>query len=315
MGWFEWRPYVPVWKRRARAQKEMNRLKRKGVAVQGVQPRGRSISETFWGRSWCAHLEKFSDFANRLPRGRSYVRNGSVCHLEVAKGKIEAIVSGSELYDVKVTVSELPRTVWADVKRRCSRGIGSLLELLQGRLSDAVMSVVTDRDRGLFPKPREIRLSCSCPDWATMCKHVAAVLYGVGVRLDEKPELLFLLRGVDAHELVAEGAQLPVPARKGGRRIADSALSEVFGIELAGSESAPLGEAPRGGDIKALRLRFGMSRMEFARLIGVSAPAIGLWEKRTGAVRMQARGRRGWDGAKGLTREEAWKRVSTDGRP
>jgi len=56
---------------------------------------------------------------------------------------------------------------------------------------------------GLFPSPAEIKLSCSCPDWADMCKHVASALYGVGARLDQKPQLLFVLRGVDENELIA----------------------------------------------------------------------------------------------------------------
>ena len=199
MGWggygygSGWRPYVSVAERRRRAAKKMDALRKKGVDVQPVVIEGRKIAKSFWGEAWCGHLESFSDFENRLPRGRSYVRNGSVCHLAVAKGRIEAKVSGSELYNVKVAVKTLPGKQWSAIKRRCSGQIGSLLELLQGRLSDHVMAVVTDRQDGLFPAPKEISFECSCPDWAVMCKHVAAVLYGVGARLDARPELLFLL--------------------------------------------------------------------------------------------------------------------------
>ena len=175
----------------AGGRRKMDALRKKGVNVQPVVIEGRKIAKSFWGEAWCGHLESFSDFENRLPRGRSYVRNGSVCHLAVAKGRIEAKVSGSELYNVKVAVKTLPGKRWNAVKGRCSGQIGSLLELLQGRLSDHVMAVVTDRQDGLFPSPKEISFECSCPDWAVMCKHVAAVLYGVGARLDAKPELLF----------------------------------------------------------------------------------------------------------------------------
>jgi uncharacterized Zn finger protein len=214
----------------------MEKLRKKGLNIQPVEIEGGKIARTFWGKAWCDHLESFSDYDNRLPRGRTYVRNGSVCHLDIAKGEVNAMVSGSELYKVRVSIKTLARKRWVDVKNRCAGQIGSLLELLQGRLSKNVMAVVTDRKKGLFPMPREISLRCNCPDWASMCKHVAAVLYGVGARLDESPELLFLLRGADHEELISTevGVATAAGATKSGRkRIADDALADVFGIEMS----------------------------------------------------------------------------------
>jgi uncharacterized Zn finger protein len=242
-----WAPYVPVAERRRKAAKKMDSLRKKGVDVQPITIDGRKIAKSFWGEAWCEHLESFSDFANRLPRGRSYVRNGSVCHLAVAKGKIEAKVSGSELYDVQISIKTLAPKKWSAVKARCGGQIGSLLELLQGRLSDQVMAVVTDRKEGLFPLPGEISMHCSCPDWATMCKHVAAVLYGVGSRLDSKPEMLFLLRGVNHEELIEADAEKAVTAatsRGKSKRLATAALDEVFGIQI---DTAGAGAASNGG--------------------------------------------------------------------
>ena len=213
MAWYgygDWKPYVPVAQRRQQAKRKMEALRKKGVDIQPVEIEGRKIAKTFWGEAWCEHLESFSDFANRLPRGRTYVRNGSVCHLAITKGHIEAKVCGSELYTVKITIKPLAEKKWKAIKSRSSGQIGSLLELLQGRLSDHVMEVVTDRKEGLFPLPGEMTLVCSCPDWATMCKHVAAVLYGVGARLDDKPELLFTLRGVNHEELIETDAEQAV---------------------------------------------------------------------------------------------------------
>ena len=227
----EWRPYVPAGVRRARARREMDKLRRKGKNIQPVEIEGRTIARSFWGKRWCDHLESFSDYANRLPRGRTYVRNGSVCHLEIHSGRIDAIVSGSELYDVTIRIGTLKAAVWKSIKTRCSGRIGSMLELLQGKLSKQVMGVVTDREHGLFPKPGEIRFDCSCPDWATMCKHVASVLYGVGSRLDDRPESLFLLRGVDTAELIATGMALPGDAATDDA-LADDALAGIFGIDL-----------------------------------------------------------------------------------
>lgn len=246
MSRYGWRPYVPVAMRQARAWKKMETLRKKGVCIQPVKIEGRKIAQSFWGEAWCDHLEKFSDFENRLPRGRAYVRNGSVCHLEIAQGAISAMVSGSELYNVNITIQQLPSKKWAQVKARCAGQIGSLLELLQGRLSKSVMAVVTDRDNGLFPRPKEISLRCSCPDWAVMCKHVAAVLYGVGARLDESPELLFLLRGVDHEELISAEADVAVvtraPQGEAHLRIAESDLAHLFGIEMTEAEAGAFPE-------------------------------------------------------------------------
>ncbi len=241
MNW-GWQPYVKVSTRKAQAKQQMNNLRKKGVTVQPVSIEGRKIATTFWGTAWCNHLEKFSDYANRLPRGRTYVRNGSVCHLEIAQGQIKAIVSGSSLYDVLIKIEPLPEHKWTEVKKRCAGEISSLLELLKGKFSTAVMTAVTEKNTGLFPLPTEIQLDCSCPDWATMCKHVAAVLYGVGARLDSQPELIFTLRAVDQTELIAESTDLMQGDDKSGKssRFVDDDLGAVFGIEFA---DEPTGKA------------------------------------------------------------------------
>jgi len=235
MAWYGWAPYVPVAQRRSSAKRKMAELRKKGVDIQPVEIEGRTIARTFWGKGWCDHLESFSDYENRLPRGRTYVRNGSVCHLAISKGKIEAKVSGSEIYDLLIQIEPLAAAKWKSIKRRCTGQIGSLVELLQGRLSDSVMEVVTDRRNGLFPLPHEISLDCDCPDWAIMCKHVAAVLYGAGTRLDTQPELLFKLRGVNHEELIDADAAINVGSRKRSgqsKRLKTDDLSDVFGIDL-----------------------------------------------------------------------------------
>jgi uncharacterized Zn finger protein len=238
----QWKRYVPMAERRENAEAAMEKIARSGKTVQPVRIEGRAIARTFWGKAWCAHLESYSDFENRLPRGRTYVRNGSVCHLEILPGKVHAQVSGSDLYTVDIGIAPLRAAAWKKIKSRCVGGISSILDLLQGRLSEGIMKVVTDRDAGLFPKPKEIQMQCSCPDWAAMCKHVAAVLYGVGARLDASPELLFRLRGVNHEELIGAPAEAAVEAvlRKGTRRrIKESDLGEVFGVEI---ESAAVGK-------------------------------------------------------------------------
>jgi uncharacterized Zn finger protein len=234
MGWnYGFKPYVPVAQRRAAAAREVAKRSKKGQPVSPVRIEGRSIASTFWGQAWCTNLESYSDFANRLPRGRTYVRNGSVVHLQIDKGRIKALVSGSELYEIQIDVAALPKQNWLALKKQCAGKIGTLVELLQGKLSKAVMEIMTDRDRGLFPKPKEIQMRCSCPDFAGMCKHVAAAMYGVGNRLDSSPKLLFVLRAVEHMELIEQAVSTaPIRARSSAPTIATDDLGAIFDIEI-----------------------------------------------------------------------------------
>ena len=226
-----WPEYTPVAQRKADATNVAKALKKKGKVLSPVTASpGRKVANTFWGQAWCDHLESFSDYANRLPRGRSYARNGSVLHLAIQPGHIEALVSGSRTYKISISVKPLSKKKWQALKDNCAGDIGSVLELLQGKISDNVMVAVCDRNNGLFPSPEEIHLDCNCPDWAALCKHLAAVMYGVGVRLDESPELLFLLRGVDYEELIA--TELAIDTTSSTDNELGGSLSDIFGIEI-----------------------------------------------------------------------------------
>lgn len=234
MSYNDWAPYVSVAKRRARAQRAMAKLRKQGKHIEPVEIEGRKIARSFWGEGWCKQLEQFSDYDNRLPRGRTYVRNGSVAHLAISKGKIEAIVSGSTLYHVDIAVKPLARKKWEILCQQCTGQIGSMLELLQGQLSNQVMQIVADPNTGLFPDPNEITLSCDCPDWADMCKHIAAVLYGIAARLDHQPELLFVLRNVDHEALISADLdmQTATSGKSKRRRLTTQNLSNVFGVDI-----------------------------------------------------------------------------------
>jgi uncharacterized Zn finger protein len=231
----EWKPYVSAAERRRKAGNAVAKLKKKGHPVAPVVIDGRVIAKTFWGKSWCDNLERYGDYENRLPRGRTYVRNGSVVDLQIDAGKVNAWVSGSSLYRVAVEIAAVPKARWSSLCKDCAGSIDSLVELLQGRLSRRVMERVCRQDTGLFPAPTEITFTCSCPDWASMCKHVAAVLYGVGARLDEQPALLFALRNVDEKDLIAKaGTGLRVKTNsKSAKLLRTENLGDVFGIEIA----------------------------------------------------------------------------------
>ncbi len=239
-----WKPYVPVAERRRKALREMEKRRKKGHGISPVLVDGRVIAKTFWGKSWCENLERYSDYANRLPRGRTYVRNGSVVDLQITTGAIRAFVSGSELYEVALTVAPVAKARWKSICDDCAGAIDSLVELLQGRLSKGVMERICRQNHGLFPSPAEIELSCSCPDWADMCKHVAAVLYGIGARFDRQPELLFLLRGVDEKELIVNAGKAIPLAKQGPARskvLGGEDLADIFGLDIAQSTSSGAG--------------------------------------------------------------------------
>jgi uncharacterized Zn finger protein len=235
-----WAAYVPVAERRRRAARAMAKLAKKGHPVTPVRIAGRAITTTFWGNAWCDNLESYRDLENRLKRGRTYVRNDAVVDLQIAPREVKATVSGSSLYTVTVSIGEVPKKQWASICADCAGGIDSLVELLQGRFSKGVMERICRQGVGLFPKPSEIRFACSCPDYASMCKHVAAVLYGIGARLDGAPELLFCLRAVNENDLVAridEALPLTKHTPDTGKVLETDDVAALFGLDMAAVES------------------------------------------------------------------------------
>lgn len=224
--------YVSVSERRLRAEQAARTLADAGETLTPVRASAKGIATSVWGRAWCRHLEHYSDYASRLPRGRSYLRNGCVLDLSLQRGQIHAKVQGTRLYEIEIRCQELDPEHWSTVRQSCQGSIDSLLDLLQGQLTPAVMQVITDPERGIFPQPHEIRLSCTCPDWADMCKHVAAVLYGVAIRLDTDPAALFLLRGVNHHELLLDAVNKGLEAHDQTSALVDADLGAMFGIDL-----------------------------------------------------------------------------------
>jgi len=251
MGWSRnWAPYVPVAKRKAQAAREMAAIdksrKGKGQTRSPVRIATRKIANTFWGEAWCKNLESYSDYENRLPRGRSYCRNGSILDLQIGEGQVDAIVSGSSLYKIKIKIQTLQPKTWISIKSDCAKSIHSMMDLLRGKLSSAVMQRLTQSKVGLFPEPKEIDFKCNCPDSAYLCKHLAAVMYGIGNRLDSSPELLFVLRGVEQSELIGEiaigetvNAALSGKPADDGSGLSDDDLGSLFGIDLVSNSVGP----------------------------------------------------------------------------
>jgi uncharacterized Zn finger protein len=255
---YDWAPYVPVAERRRKAAGEKAKLAKKGQPISPVVVQGRAIAATAWGKAWCANMESYSDYSNRLPRGRTYVRNGSVVDLQITPGTVAARVSGSSIYRTTITVKPVPKAKWQQICADCAGGIDSLVELLQGRFSKGVMDRLCRQGDGLFPVPMDIRFDCSCPDGAYMCKHVAAVLYGIGARFDSKPELLFTLRQVDPAELLSKAGSGVVTAPAAGERtLAGDDVGALFGLEMdvstAAATAAPIPPQAAAKPVRAAR--------------------------------------------------------------
>jgi uncharacterized Zn finger protein len=245
--------YIPVAEKRRRARESVEKLRKKNPDISPVIISGSKLTRTWWGKSWNANLERYSDYANRIGRGRSYVRHGAVLDLKITEGKINALVKGSAAkpYQVNISIQPLARDIWEVLTNECAGKIDSMQELLAGKFPKALSELFTAEGKGLFPAPQEISLKCSCPDWAIMCKHVAAVLYGVGARLDDDPSLFFVLREVNINDLISETISkkartlLEKSKAKSRRIIEDTDISDMFGIEMetgtAGKtrESAP----------------------------------------------------------------------------
>lgn len=231
-----WAPYVSVADRRRKAEREVAKLRRQGKSISPVAIATRKIATTFWGKAWCDNLESYLDYESRLPRGRSCVRHGLVLDLQIREGEIKALISGSSIYNVTITIDKVKHSKWRAICADCSKGVDSLVELLQGSFSKGVMERVCQQGAGLFPSPTEIHMMCTCPDHALMCKHVAGALYAVGARLDQEPEFLFRLRGVNADEMIAQ-ADASIPASisevDADRVLVEQDLSELFGLDMS----------------------------------------------------------------------------------
>jgi len=202
MSWYP--PYVSVAEKRAKAERKLKSLKKKNPGLKPVVIEGRTLAQTWWGKSWNNNLERYADFSNRIGRGRSYVRHRAVLDLQIKSGKVTVLVLGSarKPYKIEINIKPVKLAKWAVLRRDCQGQLKSLQDLLEGKFPKALAKIFFSEDSGLFPAPEDITFDCSCPDWAEMCKHVAAALYGIGARFDEDPRLFFKLRGVKIDDLI-----------------------------------------------------------------------------------------------------------------
>jgi len=232
--------YVSVAQKKAKAEKKLKQLKKKMPDIKPVVIEGKTLARTWWGKSWNKNLERYADYTNRIGRGRSYVRHGAVLDLKISKGNVRALVngSGSKPYEVRIRIKALEKSHLKEIQSQCEGQLKSLQDLLGGTFPKPLAETFFNEKNGLFPSPRTISFDCSCPDWALMCKHVAATLYGIGARFDEDPSLFFTLRGVNTEDLIAgavedtAGKILAKAKKKSSKVLDDANLSDMFGIDM-----------------------------------------------------------------------------------
>jgi len=238
MSYFEFGEYVSVSEKKAMADASIEKLKKKNPDIQPILIEGRALVKNWWGKAWNKNLESYADYTNRIKRGRSYVRNHAVVDLKIDKGMVTGMVQGSRKkpYKIKINIDPLSDKRWEQIGKLCNSRIESIEKLIQGKFPEELKETFTDRKYGLFPSPKEIHFQCSCPDWATMCKHIAAVLYGIGSRLDDDPLMFFQLRGVDVQQLIKKTMDEKVhnmlknTSRKSNRELNAEQIQDIFGL-------------------------------------------------------------------------------------
>lgn len=232
--------YISVGEKRVKAQKILERLKKKNPSINPLILPGNKLARTWWGIAWNANLERYADYSSRIGRGRSYIRNGCVLDFKINPGEVTSLVQGTRTrpYEVSIKIKPLNKDAWNEIRKQCEGKIESLQELIEGRFPKDLAEIFTAKGKGLFPSPKEIKFSCSCPDWASMCKHVAATLYGIGVKLDDDPKLFFLLRKAEMNDLITEALRdkskkmLKKAEKKTSRVINDLDAGKMFGIDI-----------------------------------------------------------------------------------
>lgn len=240
MSYWGYPKYVSVSQKIAKAEKKLKQLRKKMPDIKPVILTGSSLARTWWAKSWNNNLERYADYDNRIGRGRSYLRHGAVLDLKITPGKVTALVMGTAAnpYEITITIEPVAAKLWQTIKKQCQGHLKSLQDLLAGKFPKALAEIFFTQEQGLFPTPKAIRFQCSCPDSASMCKHIAAALYGVGARFDEDPSLFFTLRGVDTGDLIADAVQgstdelLNKTTKKTARVIDDADLADLFGIDM-----------------------------------------------------------------------------------
>ncbi|WP_294374419.1 hypothetical protein [uncultured Clostridium sp.] len=238
MSFYRYYQYETTEDKKEKAEKSLKKLRKKNPNISPVIIKGNKIAQSWWGSAWNKNLEKYADLKNRMGRGKNYVKNGLVLDLQIKTGEIDGIVqgSGSNYYEVNIKIDKLKKSKWKNIMEFCNHKIDTLETLIEGKFPKEFQEIFNKSEYGLFPHPKEIHFKCNCPDSARVCKHVAAVLYGTGARIDEDPLLFFKLRDVDFQDLLKKSIEekmnsmLKNAGKKSKRVIDDNEIEDLFGL-------------------------------------------------------------------------------------
>ena len=231
--------YVPVAEKKKRNKEKIEKLE-KLMDISPIKVEKRKIAHSWWGEAWIDNLEIYADYSNRLARGRKYLRYGAVANLDIEKGDIKGIVIGSskKYYEISISIDTLEEEKRNNLVKKIKKRISSLEELVQGEFPKELKGLLKSKENNLFPKAKEINFLCSCPDYAKMCKHIVAILYGVGVKLDQDPLLLFKLRGIDIDYIIDKTIEnksndlLDKSSESSDRVIENSEVNDLFDMDF-----------------------------------------------------------------------------------
>lgn len=236
MLWYNFPVYKSIGALKAECQSFLKKYEKKHPDVQPIIIEGKKIATTWWVEAWNKNLERYSDYDNRLSRGRAYVRSGCVIDLKICEKEVIALVKGSSLYRVKVRIDPLSPSKTKTLSQKCTDKIENINALIAGNFPKEMSELFLNTKNGLFPSPREIHFACDCPDDAYMCKHVAAVLYGIGRRFDDNPLLFFKLRKININELIRNSISEKISGliskfkQPSTRIIENSEICKLFGL-------------------------------------------------------------------------------------
>ncbi len=224
---------------KAKVEETNKKAKKKGKTLEPVIIEGKKIVNSWWGKAWCENLERYADYASRLSRGKRYVKSGAVVDLKIGEGVVLAKVQGTRKtpYIVEVHIDPVDEDKMQTLIDQCTKKIENLEQLVNGTFPEELKELFISQN-GLFPNPREISFSCSCPDWAVLCKHVAAVLYGIGSRFDQDPLLFFELRGIDVNRFIDTTIENRIESmlenvdKPSNRIIESDDYADLFGLKL-----------------------------------------------------------------------------------
>lgn len=225
----DYTPRMPVARLATLAAERLRELQSNGAELCPVVNKSRKLATNYWGAAWMRHLARCEAGGLNLAPGRSLLRHGSVLDLRLSQGKIAALVSADELYEVELSITPLDDERLEHLKKACYGNIASCVALLEGKVDADVLNMLCADETGVLPEPADWHMYCSCTDWSEPCAHAAAAVYAAGCLIDAEPGLLFTLRGIDVSALLPSEQPLQLAS---DASFDAAALSATFGIDI-----------------------------------------------------------------------------------